>query len=283
MTRSMHRPEPRCSARAIMEASMRMSLVAVSVIVLGLINPGNAPNSESAACDTRDDCSSATRKTGERPSERAVITRAATRHGCAGVDVNVIAASDKEHDLACSAARDAFEFLARCGIRPRAPVSIRVVEKAFHPVKGEVFGFFDGQSATVSTPSGASAFAAGTPYGLLPDDVFYRSLIVHEVAHAVMAQNYSHRPQSRAALEYPAYVVQFATLPADAREKLLNPPKTNANAPPLLFNDIILAMDPFVFAVSAYEHFAAAANGCQHLNALLKGEVDFILTIPPGL
>lgn len=251
---------------------MRSLLAVVGSIVLSLLQLTSDAAGEGSGCDGQNDC-----------SWQAEITKAVTRHGCTGVGVDVTASSDTERDLTCAAARDAFELLGRCNIHARTRVSVRVSGKVLHPAKGEVFGFFDGRTATVATLSEASALAAGTPHGLLPNVIFYKSLVVHEIVHAVMNQNYSRQPQTRAAFEYPAYVMQFASLPTTAREKLRSATRSSPIAPGFVFNDILLAMDPFVFAAIAYEHFSAAADGCLYLNALLKGEVDFIPTLPPWL
>jgi hypothetical protein len=98
-----------------------------------------------------------------------------------------------------------------------------------------------------------------------------------------MHQNYEHQPTNQAAYEYPSYALQIVSLSPADRTKLLRAINSGANPPSFLLNDILLAMDPLVFAASAYEHFTAAPDGCRHLNALLKGDVDVIPTLPPWL
>jgi hypothetical protein len=162
-------------------------------------------------------------------------------------------------------------------------MSIHISGQALHPQKGPTFGLFDGQAAIVSNLSGATSFAAGTAYALLSANVFYKSLVVHEIVHAVMHQNYERLPTNYAAYEYPAYALQIGSLPSADRIKLLHAIDNRDNPPGLLFNDILLAMDPIIFAASAYQHFSAAPDACRLLNALLKGDVDFIPTLPPWL
>jgi hypothetical protein len=160
-------------------------------------------------------------------------------------------------------------------------VSVHVLENARHPQKGPTFGLFDRQNAIVVRPSRATALAAGTSYAHLPETEFYKSLVVHEVVHAVMDQNYVRQPDTQAAHEYPAYALQILSLPSTVRDELLRAMNSTPNPSGFFFNDLLLAMDPLSFAVIAYEHFTADADGCLHLNALLKGEVDFITTLPP--
>jgi hypothetical protein len=105
-------------------------------------------------------------------------------------------------------------------------------------------------------------------------------MIVHEATHAVMHQVSPRRWWSRAAYEYPAYALQVASLPAAAREKLVAS-VGGSYSDSLLFNDILLAFDPYFFAARAYQHFIKDGKGCAHLTALADGETtDFIVTLP---
>jgi hypothetical protein len=141
----------------------------------------------------------------------------------------------------------------------------------FHPKDGEVLV---GQEASIS------ALAEGTPYSKLRPRDLQESLIVHEIVHAVMHQNLKWQPTSYAVYEYPAYALQIESLTLHAREAFLGAVPNRAGPGHLLFNDMVLFGNPFFFAASAYEHFKATGNGCAHLNALLYGEVDFIVTLP---
>jgi hypothetical protein len=162
-------------------------------------------------------------------------------------------------------------------------VQVRVSGAAWHPYKGATFGLFDRQTAIVSSLANATALAVGTAYASLRAASFYKSLVVHEIVHGVMHQNYERQPTNQAAYEYPSYALQIASLPPADRAKLLQAINSGASPPSFFLNDILLAMDPLVFAASAYEHFTAAKDSCRRLKALLKGDVDFIPTLPPWL
>jgi hypothetical protein len=219
----------------------------------------------------------------ENPRLGEARRRGDARQRCEGVEVEVEAHSEAERTLACSAAGEALELLGRCNIHPRSQLSIHISGQALHPQKGPTFGLFNGQAAIVSNLSSATSLAAGTAYALLSANAFYESLVVHEIVHVVMHQNYERLPTSHAAYEYPAYALQIMSLHSADRIKLLHGIDNHDNPPGLLFNDILLAMDPLIFAASAYEHFSAAPDACRLLKALLKGEVDFIPTLPPWL
>ena len=202
---------------------------------------------------------------------------------CPAIPVDVIAQSAEERNVACSAASTALELLGQCGIAPSRPLHLQVLREVKHPFGARsIFGFFDNKLETIFVTQEANvpSLVAGTPYDALPRHVFYRSLIVHEVVHGVMHQNFKRQPTSHAAYEYPAYVLQVASLPAVDRTKFLQSIPNNTDQNAYVLNDYVLLFDPFFFAAHAYRHFSAA-DGCTNLTALLQGEVAFIPTLPP--
>ena len=207
-------------------------------------------------------------------------TQPLAQERCGEAPVDVASASSDERNLACSAAGDAIHLLSRCKIYLRTPLRVEITKEVLHPISKVALGFFDAkrQKIFVAQIANVPSLIRGTPYGELPPRDFYKSLIVHEVVHAIMHQNYERQPMTRAAHEYPAYALQIESLPAEVRETFLR--SMNAGADALLFNDMVLAADPFYFAARAYEHFRASANQCAQLIALLEGEVAFIPTLP---
>jgi hypothetical protein len=193
-----------------------------------------------------------------------------------------MAASANERLLACEAAAQALQLLARCAISPRRPLRIELANEVRRPLGGPIFGLFDAreEKVLVTQHENVASLLSGTPFSQLPQREFYKSLIVHEVVHAVMHQNYKMRPGSHAAYEYPAYALQIESLPSDVRDKFLETLNVGADASEFAFNDSILAFDPYFFAARAYQHFMASANGCVHLHALIDGEAAFIWTRP---
>jgi hypothetical protein len=218
------------------------------------------------------------------PAAVVRATRAATDPRCPAIPVDVIADSAEEHRMACSSASTALELLGQCGIAPRRPLRLEVLHEVRHPFgKHSIFGFFDPKPETVFVTQEASvpSLVVGTPYSELPRRDFFHSLIVHEVVHSVMHQNFRRQPTSHAAYEYPAYALQIKSLPPNIREQFLQFFEQDAIRADTMFNDSVLMFDPFSFAAQAYRHFkAAGADGCAHLNALLDGEAPFILTMP---
>jgi hypothetical protein len=198
---------------------------------------------------------------------------------CRGVAVRVSAPSEAEERFACAAARDALQMLRRCDVFLHRPLHVHVLAEVRHPAGGPIFGLFDmrQERVLVTRYANTPGLIEGTPYSELPLIDFYRSLIIHEVVHGALHQNYKRPPYTQAAYEYPAYALQIEALPADLREKFLQsstPPGSAGKG--FQFNDTILLFDPFFFGARAYQHFKAAGDGCAVIHRLLAGEVDFI-------
>jgi hypothetical protein len=203
---------------------------------------------------------------------------ATTRQLCPDVPVEVETASPEEHQLTCMAARAALDMLGRCSISAHRPLHVRIMREVRHPRGGPpIFGLFDiaQERVLVTEHANVASLVEDTPFSALPAREFYQSLIVHEVVHGVLHQNYGRQPKSHAAYEYPAYALQVAFLPAPVRDKFLQTfdPPVKAS---FLFSDTILFFDPFYFAARAYQHFKSAPDGCAHIRALVDGKAEFV-------
>jgi hypothetical protein len=169
-------------------------------------------------------------------------------------------------------------MLGRCSISVRKPLQVYILREVRHPRGGSIFGLFDiaKDRILVTEYANVASLVDGTPYSALPPLDFYRSLIVHEVVHGVLHQNYGRQPKSHAAYEYPAYALQVEGLPSGVRDKFLQTFDQVVIDANTVFNDTILFFDPFFFAARAYRHFKAAPDGCAHIRALLEGEAEFV-------
>ena len=197
---------------------------------------------------------------------------------CAGSPVEITAASPDERRLACSAAHDAIRLLGRCGIAPRRHLHVQILSEVRRPFGGPIFGLLDTKRdrILVTQEANIASLVKDTPYVRLPHREFYKSVIVHEVIHGIMHQNLKRPASSHAAYEYPAYALQIESLDPQVRDTFLQSFEQATIETDSLFNDPVLFFDPYHFAVRAYRHFKASADGCAHLTALLDGEVAFI-------
>jgi hypothetical protein len=255
--------------RQVRRAALALSCSAILAGGLCAISGGAAHGQERQVNVTEP--ASDTPRSGNRPD--------VLQERCPHAQVDVTASSHEEWRLACSAAGDTLQLLARCDIVLRRPLHVHIRSEVRHPFSGPIFGLFDSktESVLVTGPANIRPLAKGTPYEILPLSDFFRSLIVHEVVHGVMHQNLKRPAMSHAAYEYPAYALQIETLPPELREKFLQSfdqgaIKTNST----LFSDAVLFFNPHFFAARAYHHFKASADGCAYLTGLLEGDAAFI-------
>jgi hypothetical protein len=197
---------------------------------------------------------------------------------CVRLGVDVTASSPEERELACSATDDALALLGRCEIKLQRPLRLKIQSEVRHPLNGPVFGLLDTKRelVLVTQQSSIAPLAKDTPYATLPAVDFYRSLIVHEVVHGVMHQNLTRPATTHAAYEYSAYALQIASMSEAVREQFLRHFDAVDIKSKSLFNDIVLFFNPYFFAARAYIHFRDAADGCAHLQGLLRGDAGFI-------
>jgi Family of unknown function (DUF6639) len=198
---------------------------------------------------------------------------------CPEASVDITAASPDERRIACLAASEAIQLLGRCGISLRRPLHLQIMSEVRHPFSGSIFGLLDTkhEKVLITHEANIPALVKDTPYATLPQREFYRSVIVHEVVHAVMHQNLKRPATTHAAYEYPAYALQIESLAPQLRDTFLQSfDQAAIKANSTVFTDTILSFDPYFFAARAYHHFKGSANGCAHLAALLEGAVTFI-------
>lgn len=189
-----------------------------------------------------------------------------------------VRAAGLERRMICAAIRQAVEMLAACRISMRAPIFAELSEKVVGPDGEEMFGRYDRihDTVVVASYSAANDLAKGTPYAALAPSDFYRSLIVHETVHAIMEQNQTAQPSSRAVQEYPAYAIQWASTSSVSRDAFLRQFDVADPNVADIFSDAILMFDPYYFGARAYAHFNRAPDRCGILQALLADRATFV-------
>lgn len=207
----------------------------------------------------------------------ASTTPGAAQGTCTGALVHVNAPSSSEHEVACSAARRALDFLNRCKIVLQRPLQVRITGDLHHPFGLPVLGFFDVEREEVLIGTREWILPRVSPgvFSALPFADFYASIVVHEIVHGVLHQNAGEYVMSHIAGEYVAYALQIASLPVDVRQLFLDALPARGNPKEFLFSDILLSLDPPLFAARAYDHFKASSDACQYAS-LLQRELDFI-------
>lgn len=202
-------------------------------------------------------------QTGE--SSRGSEVRCATR--------NVVVHSARRDDAltACEGALGAIGFLASQGLETRGPVSIDIVQALPSDASDTAAGCY--------VPAKRRAFVLyyreftkqGSWFQIKVDRALYRSVVAHEVAHAIAAANFKLAQPAIQAHEYIAYVTMFATMAPAQRRRVLSNYAGSGFENDVQMSSTIYFFDPMRFGVQAYRHFLGQASGRDYLRAVLTG------------
>jgi len=195
---------------------------------------------------------------------------------CATGDSVVAFADVEDAKAACLGAADAKTFLKANGLKTDAPIEIHIVERLPDEGRYSAYGCYDKRSKKVlilSSSACGRAERGGLLFGLPLDRRLYRSLVAHEVAHAVANANFAMTQPPWVADEYISYVTQLATMPADLRDSILGRSREQGFATAAQLNPSILLASPEVFAVKAYRHYIRKENGAAFVRALIAGVI----------
>jgi hypothetical protein len=194
---------------------------------------------------------------------------------CPGIHIDSSVVTAAEKRLICRAANEVQGFFKSYGIAQKARIRIHIASADIDPRLPHI-GSYSAQRQTISILSQSQVQCLGDNsrlFGLPMDDTLYRSVVVHELAHAIADQNFGYEHPSLVAQEYVAYVAQLATLEPALREKILV-----ANALPGYrdvdeMSCVYYAMDPSGFGIKAYRHFAALPHPGEFLRRWLSGGI----------
>lgn len=205
----------------------------------------------------------------------------ATADRCPGTEAEYRGIDADERRRICDAAAAAEAILANCGVKPVRPYVVRIVPEVRNPYGNCIFGRYrsDLDVAEIVSPAATANLVATIPagepmavYNKLPHADLHRSLVVHEISHAIVQQNLK-VPPCHAIHEYVAAVAQLGSLPEGSRSAYLNHFAGEDIYTTDMFNDIVLAMNPARFAAAAYRHFQRPENGCAFVQRLLTDPI----------
>jgi len=188
--------------------------------------------------------------------------------------VYVTSARAEQAAPVCEAAQDALKALAECGIKPRKPLQVRIVDRFPDHRYDNFLSFFDalGDKAVVADFDTTKARTSDAGWFDLPmSRALYRSLLVHELVHAVAHQAAGNVEIGRAGHEYLAYAIQLDTMEPSLRERILGRFPRRKTVTVRQLNESYLDFSSQRFAVKAYRHFTDAGNGCAFIRELVSG------------
>lgn len=194
---------------------------------------------------------------------------------CDDVGLWVEAPAKSTQSVICAAASDARQALERYGLFQTEPITIEVVPGLVHQI-GECLALFDcelGRIQIIDQDLLRDHLQPDDAYAVLPDDVLFRSLLTHEMAHALVHQTSGDRRVAPVDHEYIANALELAALAPAHRKSLLDAtgvePPVSAGA----INSFIYGIAPRRFAAISYLYFQA--EGRETIVGILNGTASF--------
>lgn len=205
-------------------------------------------------------------------------------NACGNPLLRVAGFNETDFTHACEAFRRVRAYLLdEHKLRLLEPVLIIFADRAtadFGQHSYRVLGVNDREARQIRMTSFSSSWlhdAERSIYNMPISREMHISLLVHELTHSILTDNYQTNSRGFASEEYLAYSVQFATMNATLRDEILslNPMKPFATTDDI--TDLYLMFNPHEFALRAYLHFARE-GATRMLGQVLSGE---FVTFPP--
>lgn len=192
---------------------------------------------------------------------------------CPELNVVVDSEDSADVDMVCHAAGEAMGFLVRNGLDTSKAVEVHLVKELPPEADTASYGCYIHPHRRVYLLTYSDCLERG-PWASLPmDRELYKSLLAHEVAHAVAAANFSIPRPSMLAHEYLAYVTMFAVIAPEAREKILNRFPGHGFDSVDQMSVTYYLMDPLRFGAESYRHFLKLDDKKRFLQDVLSGRV----------
>jgi hypothetical protein len=191
---------------------------------------------------------------------------------CGLAKIKVHSSDRTGHGIICAGAHDAIRFLKSQGLVVENGISIEVVSKMPHNVSNSAIGIRLASERRTLILRFSEFKKQRKWFGIAIDKSLYRSVVAHEVAHAIAADNFKISSPSIQAQEYIAYVTQFSTMQGVQRKKIMALNQDQAFDHESQMNTTIYLFDPKRFGIGAYRHFMDLPDGKYFLNSVLKGK-----------
>lgn len=202
---------------------------------------------------------------------------------CQGVAASVQTHQPETTAIACAGARDAAGFIGRLKLDAPRHVLIELVKQLPPDLRRDAVGCYATQSQRLMVLEMPDFMARKRWLGVPTSAKLYRSVVAHEVAHALVGCHLGARSLASAGHEYLAYVAMFATMDGPTREAVLAAVPGEGFTHDTEINDMRYTLDPLVFGVEAYRHWLRQPDGEQFLRRVIDGQVvpDLLLTRRP--
>lgn len=200
---------------------------------------------------------------------------AADGHVCSGLPLTILPGTSDMAPRVCSVAAEAVARLESLGLTLDTDIEIGLTDQITDAPSACV-ALYDSalKRLEVLTPEClAEAHGGLGSFHDLPADVFFDSLVVHELTHVFLDETGAEL--NRTAHEYLAYAMQLDSLSDADRALVLGQTRVREPVEIEDFDELLLAFHPLRFAVMAWKHFDAAPDKRQLVAEILSGELEF--------
>jgi hypothetical protein len=173
-------------------------------------------------------------------------------------------------------AQGAVSSISACRLPQQRPIRIEVVDEIDHPFATCLAAFdcdYD-RIRIVVRQSYEHLVEPDDPYASFPPEVLVRTLLFHEISHALIEQNSRSRDVPLVDHEYIAAAMELANMEPTWREAILRFAALEAPAEGRI-NIWTYRLNPRRFAANAWLHFALPENGCDLVGRLVGGAATF--------
>lgn len=196
----------------------------------------------------------------------------AGRLACASTSVVVSGAAGGVGGTVCAGAEDAFSFLEPLGLQLPHQVQIDLAPAMPAGLGEDVAACTSTASRRITLLQYPAFMRHEVWMGVPPQRALYRSIVTHEVVHAIVRCHVGDRKLAVAASEYIAYVAMFATMDPALRDRVL------AAHPGTGFDHVsqatllAYAFDPTGFGAEAWRHWVRAPDRVALLHRVVAGQ-----------
>lgn len=177
----------------------------------------------------------------------------------------------------CEAAPPLRDAMVDCGLTQLRALKIVVIARLIGPFDTSLAEFDRGTDVIriVDPLLYPGLLVEDGGYFLLPTDVLLRSLLTHEIAHALAFQVSGDRELDAVDQEYIAAAMELELMKTEWRDFLIKAAPVTLPPKDEMINFWIYAMAPRKFAVNAWRHFRLPENGCALIRRIIGGEASF--------
>ncbi len=192
---------------------------------------------------------------------------------CHGSNVVVTYSKTADYQLVCDSVNDVIEIAKKIGLSEELNISISIVDRLIINNTVQLLAFFNPNTMEIqvlSMDACKKTFGNEVVFGQEIDKELHRSIIIHEIAHALFWNNMGNKVIVRELHEYFAYIIQLALLDKSHRDKIIYSSNVPAYSNRSEISEEYYLLNPTYFAVKSYLHFTNIKESWPYLQSLFK-------------